>query len=124
VIFDHFVAGFKARFPHHPITIREVDATAIFPGGNPEIGAIEVQDDLNELTIFAGSITHGHFGCYDQSMSREEQERKTAQDVLDFLADVFANRIEFYRGKHGGGGWRPAGTGPEPSFTWSATGKS
>ena len=119
MILDHFVTGFKARFPDRPMSVRESDAVAVIPGTNPAVGNIEVQDDLHELIVFVGDITHGHFDCHDESLSEEQQHVEIADDVLDFLADVFSDKVEFYRTGRGGGGWRPAGTGPELSYTWS-----
>ncbi len=118
MIFDHFIAGFKARFPDRSISVK-AGTVATISGGNPNIGNIEIQDDMDKLIVFIGNITHGHFDCYDESFSEEEKQREIASDVLNFLADVFADKIEFYRGKHGGGGWRAAGSEPESSFTWS-----
>lgn len=124
MILDHFIVGFKDRFSGQVLKIRESDAVAIISGNNPNIGNIEVQDDLAELIVFIGDITHGHFDCYDDSLTDEEKQKKVATDVLDFLADVFADKVEFYRSERGGGGWRPAGSGPELSFTWSGIGNA
>lgn len=119
VILDRFLIGFKQRFPAQRIAVRASDSTVSIPCGNPAIGAIEVQDDLNELIVFVGDFTHGHFDCYVESLSPDEREEDVSRQVLDFLSDVFADKVEFYRLEHGGGGWGPAGTGPEDSFTWS-----
>ena len=119
MILDYFIAGFKARFPDYQLSVREPDAVAIVHGNNSVVGNIEVQDDLDELIVFVGDFTHGHFDCWDESLSKDEQYKEVAADVLEFLEDVFADKVEFYRSAHGGGGWRPAGTGPEQSYTWS-----
>lgn len=123
MILDHFISGFKARFPNHQLSVRESDATAVIHSSNPAIGNIEVQDDLHELIVSVGNFTHGHFDCYNDSLSQEQQHKEIADDVLAFLADVFTDKIEFYRAAHGGGGWRPVGAGPEQSYTWSAASK-
>ncbi len=124
MILDYFIAAFKARFPDRSISVTEAGTVATIAGANQNVGNIEVQDDLDELIVFIGDITHGHFDCYDNLLSEEEKRREIASDVLDFLADVFADKIEFYRGEHGGGGWRPAGSGPGISFTWSGIGNA
>ncbi len=118
---DRFITGFKLRFPGQPYTLRQSDDTVVIPCDNPEIVAIEVQNDLDELIVFVGNFTHGHFDCYDESLSPVEKEQDIAEQVLEFLSDVFSNKVEFYHSKSGGGGWRPAGTGPENSFTWCST---
>lgn len=123
MILDSFITGFKARFPGHTLSVHEADAIAVIYSANPSIGKIEVQDDLHELIVFVGDFTHGHFDCYDESLTEEEQHNVIASDVLNFLSDVFEDKVEFYRGEHGGGGWRPAGTGPEQSVTWTVAGK-
>ena len=121
MILDYF--GFEAIHPDHPLSIREADAAAVVHGSSPAVGNIEIQDKLNELIVFIGDFTHGHFDCYDESLSQEQQHKAIADDVLSFLADVFADKVEFYRAAHDDGGWRPAGIGPEPSHTWSASSK-
>lgn len=122
MILDHFIAGFKVRFPERAISIHESDAAAIIAGANPNIGNIEVQDGTYEIIVLIGDITHCHFDCHEYTWTEEEKQKKIAHDVLDFLNDVFADKVEFYRIEHGGGGWRPTGNGTDVSFTWSGGG--
>ncbi len=114
---DNFISAFKTSFPAHDI-YREGDFVTV-PGACRELGAFHVVDDGDELTVYVGDITHGHFGIDDDTLPHDLAEREVVADVIDFFSATFADKIEFYRNTYGGGGWRPAGTGPEPSVTWS-----
>jgi hypothetical protein len=118
MILDRFIDGFRRRFPERALEVRDSGSVVAISPGSPAIGAIEIQDDLDELTVFVGDFTHGHFGCYEKKLSLSDREERVANEVLDFLTDVFDDKIEFYRHKRGGG-WRPAGTAPEESYTWN-----
>lgn len=120
---DRFISAFEKHFPAQPFKVRYADATVVIPCGNPEIGAIKIQDDLNELIVFVGIITHRHFGGYTQSFSAEERTEDAAAQVIEFLSDVFAGKVEFYRYGNDGGGWRPASSGLGHAFTWSSASK-
>lgn len=111
MILDCFVAGFRSRFPEIPLTVHDSDKIAIIQGDRSPVGNIEVQDDIDELTVTVGDFTHGHFGCYEEHFSVDERREWVVESVLDFLANVFANKVEFYGSHSGGGGWRPAGSG-------------
>jgi hypothetical protein len=123
MIVDRFITGFEERFPGRAYELRASDATVVILGDNPAVGRIEVQDDGNELIVYVGDFTHGHFSCYDDSLAQDEIEADVVTQVLEFVSDVFADKVEFYRTSYGGG-CRPAGTGPEESFTWSAVSKT
>jgi hypothetical protein len=127
VILDYFIEGFKARFPERELLVRTSDIAAVIPAANSDIGKLEVQRDQyddEELIVYVGDITHGHFNCYEDELSSEEKQRRVANSVLDFLDSVFTDRVEFYGSREDGGGWRLRGStsdsdGLGKTFIWS-----
>ncbi|MDO4694787.1 MAG: hypothetical protein Q4A62_09275 [Eikenella sp.] len=121
-LLSHFRQSFKRRFPETVFTCNAGVLT--IPAPNPEIGRLRIFDNGHELTVDIGDITHGHF---DGSTTDTDAPdiASICSEALDFLADVFSGKIEFYRlyyqGHPCGGGWRPRGSGqsaPESSITW------
>ncbi|HEX8200728.1 MAG TPA: hypothetical protein VF590_09590, partial [Isosphaeraceae bacterium] len=89
----------------------------VFPAVHPEVGDIEIYDDEVELTVVAGNFTHGHFSCYDESLSKEQVEETIVDDVVAFLRELFADRIVLWGAHRAVGGWYRRGTDP-----WSPSG--
>jgi len=93
------------------------EATIVFP--YPEIGPVEICDDGDEVTVFIGRVTHGHFGCYDESLTEEEKQKKIVADVIEFLAALFADRVVLLRIFRGwSGGWRVLRPHEQPRRSW------
>ena len=110
MILDYFIDGFRTRFPGRELVLRLADATAVIPAAHVEVGSIEVEEDLGELLVTVGEITHSHFACYDNELPDEAKQQYVANAVLDFLDDVFSDRIEFWGSfRRGSGGWRIRG---------------
>ncbi len=78
----------------HKITI-----SAIYEG----FGNIELDDDEDEITLFVGNFTHCHFGCNQEYLSEKEKAEMVAEEVVEFLNDLFNEKVTMY-GSHGGGG--------------------
>lgn len=112
-----FISAFKAAFPSQPIYVE--DSAAIVPCPCKEIGQFAVYDHDEELTVYVGEFTHGHFSSYDDSLTPEQAEAEIITELIEFFGDTFADQVEFYWNDFGAGGWRPAGTGPGRSVTWS-----
>lgn len=70
-----------------------------------EFGSIEIQDDGSELTIYVGNFTHWHASCYEEDLSDMEKEEMIAEDVAEFLHDVFNDKIIMWGSNKGSGGF-------------------
>lgn len=74
-----------------------------------DFGAIEILDDSFELTVYCGSFTHVHISNYDDGISDEERTERIVGSLVEFLADVFSDRLEFWGSHRTGGGCRLRG---------------
>ena len=126
----HLESALRERFPDTPFVFHEAPTPfATLEGPCVEIGRLELHDDGDEVTVYLTEISHGHFGCYDDdSPTLEEKERRIAANVLEFLEDLFADRVVVYRVVGGfADGWSVLKEGqilPSPSklrrqFVWS-----
>ena len=41
-------------------------------------------------------LTHGHFGCWEETLSKEEKEEAISENVIDFLETVFQGKVIFF----------------------------
>ena len=72
MIFDYLIPKLKEHFPNRGLRVETSPETRdVFPCMYPEVGYIEIHDDGDELTIYAGNFTHGHFSNYDEKLSKE-----------------------------------------------------
>lgn len=100
-----------------------VDAAArgevvVIRSPNPLIGAIEIEAEACGWIVSVGDLTHGHFDFPTSGCDRSMELRKAADDVLEFLDDVFAERVEFFV-VPGGGGWRHVEGSTPHAIRWS-----
>ena len=93
----------QAEFSDRPMTI--VGARVVFSAAHSEVGDLVVQDDGDEMTLFLGKFTHCHIGNHDDGLSVAEREERISDEVIGFLAQIFADQIEFF-GNHGSGNSR------------------
>jgi hypothetical protein len=70
-----------------------------------EFGSIEIQDYGSELIVFVGNFTHWHPSCYEENLSDKEKAEIIAEDVAEFLHDVFNDKIIMWGSNEGGGGF-------------------
>jgi|SRR5260221_6844447 len=129
MIRDLLVAKIKDRFPNRPFSQgTPPEAIVIFPAAHDEVGALSVYDDGNEARVEIAKITHGHFGCWDEGLSQTEREMDIAESVVDFVDQVFNEKVIFFLRTDGRvGGWqmlKPDGTRhekkPEMSYySWA-----
>jgi hypothetical protein len=114
-----------ARFPDRGIRVHEgTQPVASFPAAHPEVGDLLIDDDDEELTISVGELTHGHFIPRDYRLLSQEKDEDLIERVIEFLDQIFDDRIEFWtEGK--AGGWHarretPLGRWPNRRrFVWS-----
>ena len=120
MIRDHLVPALKGRFPNRDFVFDgppAPEATIAFP--YPEIGPVEICDDGDEVTVFIGRVTHAHFGCYEESLTEAEKQKKIVADVTEFLAALFEDRVVLSRIFRGwSGGWRVLKPGEQPKRSW------
>ena len=103
----------------------DIDAVAredvvVVRSPNPVIGAIEIEAEAEACgwIVSVGDLTHGHFDFPTSGCDRSVGLRKAADDVLEFLDDVFAERVEFFV-VPGGGGWRHVEGSTPHAIRWS-----
>ena len=116
----------RERFPGRGLVEgRPPDPCAAFPGLHPGIRRVAVYDDGEELTVALDALTHGHFSDYDYSGDGAERVQRIVDGVVEFLDDLFADRVAVWGQHAAGGGWYRVGVG-EPhhgqgqhAFLWS-----
>jgi hypothetical protein len=121
-------AAVRVNFPDSTVSYGESPEPIVtIAPMHPDFGTIEVIDDECELTVACGNFTHVHMSNYDEGISPEEREKRIIASLIDFLADVFTDRVEFWGSHQGGGGCRlRKSQGPvsefalgSATFTWS-----
>jgi hypothetical protein len=121
---DTLFPTLRERFPHRGLRFESRPVPcAVFPAVHPDVGDIQVCDDGDEVTVYAGKFTHGHFSNYDE-ISGPEKRRIISEDVVEFLDAVFTDQVIFWGSHGGGGGWHRLDFGPcedpEPGeYVWS-----
>ena len=78
----------------------------VFPAISESFGDIEVTEEDDELVIYFGRFTHSHFSYYENDLSEREKVDLIASQAIACLAEVFADRLEFYGSSSGSGGFR------------------
>lgn len=105
MIFEYLIPKLEKTFPNRGLRVDSSKGHAVFPAIHHNVGDLKIHDDGDEITIYAGSFTHGHFSNYEKDLSREEAAKKISEDVIAFLEATFADKVVFW-GSHAGGGWR------------------
>lgn len=107
MIAEHLIPRLRERFPDRDIAVATGGARlAVFPPVHPEVGPLEIYEEPGRVVVVIGRFTHAHFMNYGSGELSHERCARVANDVLRFIEDVLADRIEFY-GSGRGGGWRP-----------------
>jgi len=102
---------------------------AKFPAECPDVGNVLIYDDGEEATVLIENITHHHANPYDGTLNADERSRLITDEVVEFLRELFADRVLLWsidKGA-GGGGWRMPFEGVVPAdipsgadiFVWS-----
>lgn len=106
----------------------EKQVLARFCSPSADVGCLDVFVEGDEVTLFLGDRTHQHFACFEIGLDEQEKTERVVADVVAFLQKLFADRIEFYGGRYGGGcrerqtearGWLPKRMFGERTFVWS-----
>jgi hypothetical protein len=123
-ISDTLFPMLRERFPDRGMRLESrPEPCAIFPAVHQDVGDIEVCDDGDEVTVYAGKFTHGHFSNYNE-LSQTEKAQIISADVVEFLDAVFSDQVVFWGSHEGGGGWHRIDIGPyeDPEageYVWS-----
>jgi hypothetical protein len=117
MIFDYLIPELRQRFPDRAFDVSFApEPCLVVPAIHPEVGNLVITDEGYEVTLQAGNFTHGHFSNYDEHLSEDQKNQKIAEDVAQFMEELFADRIVLW-GSHGrSGGWFPRGERPSPLF--------
>ena len=125
MIRDVLLPELLTRFPYRGFqTENSGNAIGVFPATNPEVGNVQVCDDGDQATLFIGELTHLHF---DFDSAEKEPEKRVTNDVLEFLDELFADRILIWKSRTGGDGAMPLETANlfssidanDSTFVWS-----
>lgn len=69
---------------------------ARFPSLIQELDGISIYDDGDEATIEIEPFTHSHVSAYGKELSEREAHEAVADSVIDFLDNLFADRLLFW----------------------------
>src|SRR5262245_48711562 len=102
MISDVLIPKLQQRFSGRGLRVGSAPSPfAVFPAAHPEVGDVQIYDDGDELTLVAGNFTHGHFSNYEDALSAKQKAEQVSEDVVNFLEDLFADRIVLW-GSHKG----------------------
>lgn len=128
MIRDVLIMAINQRFPEVPFVFGEPPKPIVsLQSPCQGLGQMEICDDGDEATVYF-TITHGHFSCYDESLSLGQREQQITDDVIAFLDSLFSDRVVIWQLLGGlAGGWRvlqPGEDAPSPSlarrqFLWT-----
>src|SRR6478609_2869103 len=83
------------------------DPVVVFSALHREVGDVSVHDAGDDATIHIGSITHGHISAYPKAATEQEQFEQVTEEVVDFLRDLFSDRVVLHCSADGrSGGWK------------------
>ena len=129
-IADVLIPALQTAFPDRGLLISSApNPIVVFPAGCAEVGDVLIYDDGDEATVVIENVTHHHVNPYDTNMSEEERDRWVAEEVIEFLHDLFADQVFLWSIEKGkaGGGWQRGYDGTIPpdvptkadTFVWS-----
>jgi hypothetical protein len=85
---------------------RDDQGVFYFEAVHADVGGVCVRSCGCEVTVEIGSITHGHFDCYEEAPGEAEKEKASARAAAAFLSDLFADRIVLWQSADRScGGW-------------------
>jgi hypothetical protein len=114
MIRDYLIHAIKQRFPDVAFAFDEPPKPiASLQSPCQALGEMGICDDGDEATVYF-TATHGHFSCYDESLSVEQREQQITDDVMVFLDALFRDRVVVWQVLGGlAGGWRVLQTGED-----------
>lgn len=124
---ETLIAAFRQRFPNlHAEFGHPPDAVLTIPPTHVEVGPVCVYDDDAEATVVLGTHTHFHLEPDDRSLSDENAAQWITDAVLDFLNELFADRVAIWSSPDGSGGCKELDSPPRAAedsinrwYVWS-----
>jgi len=108
MIKDLLIPEVERRFGHlNPSINTEENPIVRIQPIQDAIGDLVICDDGDEATVYIEKITHSHFGNFDYDLSEEEKEKEIAESVIEFMDDLFADRVLLHTSPNNRiGGWK------------------
>ena len=101
MIRDLLLPELIARFPERGFQMQNSGNTlGFFPAAHSEVGNLYIAGDGDEATLFIGDLTHLHF---DFESGEADPEKRVSNNVLDFLDELFTDRILIWKSRTKGG---------------------
>ena len=99
-----FIAELNKKFANRFTIESEENNTFIcFPAKSHEFGTLEIYEEYpGAYIVYVGKFTHCHFDCYEGS--EEAQVKEAAEEIIDFLENIFTDNVICYGSHEGGGG--------------------
>jgi hypothetical protein len=111
------LARLDEAFAGTPRAIEGGDRTVVtFPAWHHDVGDLSIEVFGDELVVSVGRFTHLHFEDHEPGDAEDAAAARLVDEVVAFVRDVFADRIEFYGGRFGGG-CRQRGGAPRGWFS-------
>lgn len=107
MIHHHLLPAILARFSvHRPRTGSPPEPIVVIPERDPRVGEIRIWDEHGEATVAIGASIHAHFCPYDESLTEEQIHRRVSESVIEFLEELFSNRVMLWEEPdQRAGGW-------------------
>jgi hypothetical protein len=107
MILEKLAVRFAATFPEQDFgfTTEQSGEKLVIPPKHADFGLVEITEEGDELILFAGNFTHGHFASYNDALSPNEKANEIIDDITDFLAAMFEDQVVFWGSNQKGGGW-------------------
>ena len=104
-ISEVLIPELRDRFRNQGLQIgSSPDPIAVFPPAHPSIGEISIMDEGGEVLVYIGNITHSHFNTYDETLTPEQKVEAVSAMVINFLEDLFKDRVLLWGSAKGRGG--------------------
>jgi len=110
MISDFLIPRLQQRFAGRGLKVGvPPEPCAVFPAIHTQVGDVVISDDGYEVTLEAGNFTHSHFSNYNHNLSEAQRCEQIAEDVAQFLEELFTDRVVLWGSHASSGGWFPRG---------------
>ena len=99
-----FIIELNKKFTNHfTVKFEENNTFICFPEKSPEFGSVEIyEENPGAYIVYVGKFTHCHFDCYEGS--EDVQVKEAAEEITDFLENIFTDNVICFGSHEGGGG--------------------